>query len=109
MAVLLLLLAIEARVPAGQRRSAPVRLLELFGTSSLAAYFWHEMLIYYEVRGVSLVRLAGGRCGWAGFAGLVVLLVAATAVLSWLTDRIYRRIDRRPAPRPVPAVGPVSA
>jgi uncharacterized membrane protein len=109
MAVLLLLLAIEARVPAGERRSAPVRLLELFGTSSLAAYFWHEMLIYYEFRGVSLVRLAGGRCGWAGFAGLVVLLVAATAVLSWLTDRIYRRIDRRPAPRPLPAVGPVSA
>jgi uncharacterized membrane protein len=109
MAILLLLLAIEARVPAGQRRSAGVRLLELFGTSSLAAYFWHEMLIYYEIRGVSLVRLAGGRCGWAGFAGLVVLLVAATALLAWLTDRIYRRIDRRPSPRPVPAVGPVSA
>jgi len=109
MAVLLLLLAIEARVPAGARRSPGVWLLELFGTSSLAAYFWHEMLIYYEVRGVSLVRLAGGRCGWAGFAGWVLVLIAATALLSWLTDRIYRRLDRRSAPRPVPAVGPVSA
>ena len=76
MALLLLLLAIEARVPAGARRSPAVWLLELFGTSSLAAYFWHEMLIYYEVRGVSLVRLAGGRFGWAGFAGMVAVLVA---------------------------------
>jgi len=109
MAVLLVLLAIEARVPVGARRSPAGWLLELFGTSSLAAYFWHEMLIYYEVRGVSLVRLAGGRCGWAGFAGLVVVLVAATALLSWVTDKVYRRLDRRRAPRPVPAVGPVSA
>ena len=109
MAVLLLLLAIEARAPAGARRSPAVWLLELFGTSSLAAYFWHEMLIYYEVRGVSVIRLAGGRCGWAGFAGWVVVLVAGTALLSWLTDKVYRRVDRRLAPRPVPAVGPVSA
>jgi uncharacterized membrane protein len=109
MALLLVLLAIEARVPAGARRSPGVWLLELFGTSSLAAYFWHEMLIYYEVRGVSLVRLAGGRCGWAGFAGLVVLLIAVTALLSWVTDKVYRRLDRRGAPRPVTAVGPVSA
>jgi uncharacterized membrane protein len=109
MALLLILLAIEARVPAGARRPAAVWLLELFGTSSLAAYFWHEMLIYYEVRGVSLVRVAGGRCGWLGFAGLVVVLVAATALLSWVTDRVYRRLDRRGAPRPVAAVGPVSA
>ena len=109
MAILLGLLAIEARVPAGARRSAAVWLLELFGTSSLAAYFFHEMLIYYEVRGVSLARVAGGRCGWGGFAGLVAVVVAATALLSWVTDKIYRRLDRRSAPRRVPAVGPVSA
>ena len=109
MALLLLLLFLEARAPAGARRSPGVWLLELFGTSSLAAYFWHEMLIYYEVRGVSLVRFAGGRCGWAGFAGWVAVLIAVTAVLSWLTDRVYRRIDRRGAPRRVPAVNPVSA
>jgi uncharacterized membrane protein len=109
MALLLVLLAIEARTPAGARRSPAVRFLELFGTSSLAAYFWHEMLIYYEVRGVSLVRLAGGRCGWAGFAGLVVVLIAVTALLSWVTDKVYRRLDRRGSPRQVSAVGPVSA
>jgi uncharacterized membrane protein len=109
MALLLLLLAVEARVPAGARRSPAVWLLELFGTSSLAAYFFHEMLLFYEVRGVSLARLLGGRCGWAGFAGLTVLVVAATAALAWGTDRIYRRLDRRGSPRPVPTVGPVSA
>jgi hypothetical protein len=109
MALLLLLLAIEARTAVGVRRSPGVWLLELFGTSSLAAYFWHEMLIYYEVRGVSLVRVAGGRCGWAGFAGWVAVLIAATALLTWVTDKVYRRIDRRGAPRRVPAVNPVSA
>ncbi|HEY1334261.1 MAG TPA: heparan-alpha-glucosaminide N-acetyltransferase domain-containing protein, partial [Myxococcaceae bacterium] len=109
MALLLVLLFLEARVPAGARRSPAVWVLELFGTSSLAAYFWHEMLIYYEVRGVSVVRLAGGRCGWAGFAGWVVVLIAGTALLSWLTDKVYRRIDRRGAPRQLPAVNPVSA
>jgi hypothetical protein len=61
------------------------------------------------VRGVSVIRLAGGRCGWGGFAGWVVILVAGTALLTWLTDKVYRRVDRRLAPRPVPAVGPVSA
>ncbi|MGZ3481600.1 MAG: heparan-alpha-glucosaminide N-acetyltransferase domain-containing protein [Myxococcaceae bacterium] len=109
MAVLLLLLAIEARAPAGARRSAAVWLLELFGTSSLAAYFFHEMLLYYEVRGVSLASIAGGRCGWAGFAGLTLVVVAATSALAWATDRVYRRLDRRSSARPVPAVGPVSA
>jgi len=109
MALLLVLLAIEARVPAGARRSPAVRFLELFGTSSLAAYFFHEMLLFYEVRGFSLVRLAGGRCGWLGFVVLTGVVIAVTAVLSWVTDRIYRRLDRRGAPRAVATVGPVSA
>jgi len=109
MMILLVLLVVEARVPAGARRSPVVWLVELFGTSSLAAYFFHEMLLYYEFRGVSLARVAGGRCGWLGFAALTGVVIAGTAVLSWLTDRIYRRLDRRGAPRQVPAVGPVSA
>jgi len=109
MAVLLLLLAVEARVPAGARRSPAVWLLELFGTSSLAAYFFHEMLLYYEVRGVSLARIAGGRSGWVGFAGLTLVVIAGTSALAWATDRVYRRLDRRSSARPVPAVGPVSA
>jgi uncharacterized membrane protein len=109
MVLLFLLLTVEARVPVGARRSPVVWVVELFGTSSLAAYFFHEMLLYYEFRGVSLARVAGGRCGWAGFAALTLVVIAATAALSWVTDQIYRRLDRRGAPRRVPAVGPVSA
>jgi hypothetical protein len=109
MALLLLLLAIEARTAGRSPALTRVWLLELFGTSSLAAYFWHEMLIYYEVRGFSVIRLAGGRCGWAGFAGWVGVLVAGTALLSWLTDKVYRRVDRRLGPRPVPGGGARSA
>lgn len=109
MAALLLLLAIEARVPAGARRSAVGWLIELFGTSSLAAYFFHEMLLYYEVRGVSLARVAGGRCGWVGFSALTLAVIAGTAALAWLTDRVYRRLDGRGRLRGGPAAGPVSA
>jgi hypothetical protein len=39
----------------------------------------------------------------------VAVLIAATALLTWVTDKVYRRIDRRGAPRRVPAVNPVSA
>ena len=109
MPLLLLLLAIEARVPSRARRSPLVWLLELFGTSSLAAYFFHEMLLYYEVRGVSLARVAGGRFGWAGFVGLTLLVVAATAALAWATDRVYRRLDGKRPAGPVPTVGQLSA
>jgi hypothetical protein len=67
------------------------------------------MVLYYEVRGISLARIAGGRCGWAGFVGLTLVVVAATSALAWATDRVYRRLDRRSSARRVPAVGPVSA
>ncbi len=109
MTVLLVLLAVEARTASAARRSWAAWLLELFGTSSLAAYFFHEMILYYEVRGVSLARLAGGRCGWGGFTALTVVVIAATAALAWATDRVYRRLDRRSSRAAVPAVGPLSA
>lgn len=99
------LMAFEKRMSEGWRRSAPVRFIELFGTSSLAAYFFHEMLLFYQVRGVSLDGLFGKRCGWLGYIGLTLCVIAATAVLSALTDRIYQALDsrtRRPPPgRPV--------
>lgn len=92
-------------MPQSWRARAPVRFVELFGTSSLAAYFFHEMLLFYQVRGVSLDGLFGKRCGWLGYIGLTLCVIAATAVLSALTDRIYQALDsrtRRPPPgRPV--------
>ena len=82
MVVLLALSTVEARAPASFRASAPVRFVELFGTSSLAAYFWHEMLLYYQVRGISLAGVAGGKCGWLGYALLTAAVIATTAVLA---------------------------
>ncbi len=100
------LLAVEQRMSEQWRMSAPVRFVELFGTSSLAAYFFHEMLLFYQVRGVSLDVLFGKRCGWWGYAALTVGVIAATAVLASWTDRLYRALDARtrPPPRAAPAV-----
>jgi uncharacterized membrane protein len=94
------LMALEKRLPERWLKSAPVRFVDLFGTSSLAAYFFHEMLLFYQVRGVSLDGLFGKRCGWWGYAGLTVCVIAATAVLSAVTDRIYQALDRRTRPSP---------
>jgi hypothetical protein len=87
-----------------------VRFLEIFGTSSLAAYFFHEMLLYYQVRGVSLAGIAGGKCGWLGYALLTAAVIGTTAVLAALTDRVYRWVDgsRRTVSRPGPRVAPVA-
>jgi uncharacterized membrane protein len=99
--------ALEKRMPASWWTSAPVRFVDLFGTSSLAAYFFHEMLLFYQVRGISLDVLFGQRCGWWGYTGLTVCVVAATAVLTALTDRVYQALDRRrrPTPRPTASTG----
>jgi uncharacterized membrane protein len=106
--LLLGLLALEAREPARNRASVPVRFVEVFGTSSLAAYFFHEMLLYYQVRGISLVGLAGGRCGWVGYLALTAAVVATTAVLAAVTDRVYRWLDRPSGATPMtpPRVAP---
>jgi uncharacterized membrane protein len=95
------LMALEKRMPEHWRNSAPMRFVDLFGTSSLAAYFFHEMLLFYQVRGVSLDTLFGKRCGWWGFAGLALCVIAGTAVLTALTDRVYQALDRR-THRPAP-------
>jgi uncharacterized membrane protein len=106
--LLLGLLALEARATASSRASFPVRFVEVFGTSSLAAYFFHQMLLYYQVRGVSLAGVAGGRCGWLGYAALTTAVVATTAALAAVTDRLYRWLDgpRGAAPMTPPRVAP---
>ena len=110
MVLLLGLSVVEARASTPFRASAPVRFLEIFGTSSLAAYFFHEMLLYYQVRGVSLAGIAGGKCGWLGYALLTAAVIGTTAVLAALTDRVYRWVDgsRRTVSRPGPRVAPVA-
>ncbi|HET9754019.1 MAG TPA: heparan-alpha-glucosaminide N-acetyltransferase domain-containing protein [Myxococcales bacterium] len=101
--IALLLLGVEQRWEAGLRASLPVQIVELFGTSSLAAYFFHEMLLFYRLFGLSFDRFFRDRCSWPQYWALLPLLLAMTWALTWLADRLYRRWDRAitmPALRP---------
>lgn len=87
------LIALEQRVPGRWRTSLPMRFIEVFGTSSLAGYFFHEMLLFFHVSGFSFEVVWGGRLSWLGYLPVLALLVACTFVLTWLTDQLYRRAD----------------
>ncbi len=91
----LLLLGIEQGVQGAWRSSAPVRFVEVFGMSSLAGYFFHQALLFKRVFGFSFESRWGERCSWPEYAGLVALLIACTFALTWLTDQVYQRADRR--------------
>jgi uncharacterized membrane protein len=88
------LLSIEKRANAGFTKNAAVRFITVFGTSSLAAYFFHEGLLFYRTfRLFSFEMYWGNREGWPAYWALTVLLIAATFVLSWLNDRVYSVYD----------------
>ena len=89
-ALVLLLMAAE-RWLGRWRASAPVRFIEVFGTSSLAGYFFHQMLLYKQIRGFSFDAVWGKRCDWTQYWLLTALLIACTFVLTWAMDRVYRR------------------
>jgi uncharacterized membrane protein len=72
----------------------PVRFVEVFGTSSLAGYFLHEMLLFYRFAGFSFETVWGNRCSWPLYWPVLALLIAATFALTVLVDRVYRRLDR---------------
>ncbi len=91
--IALALLAVEQRFAGPWTKSAPVRFVEVFGTSSLAGYFFHEMLLYFRVGGFSFQRVWGNASGWPQYWLVLALLIACTFALTWLTDRIYRRVD----------------
>src|SRR5256885_1826443 len=57
-ALLLVLFALE-RSGAGARAVSRIPLVELFGTSSLAGYFFHQMLLFYRVAGFSFETVWG--------------------------------------------------
>ncbi len=88
------LLGLEAVASPRLLRSGAVRFIELFGTSSLAAYFFHEALLFHGIEGVYLARWFQDRCGWPLYWTLALALIAATFVLSALADRAYRLYDR---------------
>jgi uncharacterized membrane protein len=101
-----------------ERATAPVanpvrRFIELFGMSSLAAYFFHQMLLFFRIAGFSFEAVWGASCSWPKYWLVTVVLVAATAVLTAAMDRVYalfwegvstilRSIERGGAARPSP-------
>jgi uncharacterized membrane protein len=103
--IALLLLAAEQRWQGAWRTSAPVRFVEVFGTSSLAAYFFHEMLLFFRIFGLSFDRFFRDRSSWPQYWALLLLLLAMTWALTWATDQVYRRVDRAVS---VPALRPAA-
>ncbi|TSC31165.1 heparan-alpha-glucosaminide N-acetyltransferase domain-containing protein [Corallococcus sp. Z5C101001] len=92
-AVLLGLLWVEGRMAPDARPSRARRFLEVFGTASLSAYFFHEMLLYYRVFGVfSFERVWGDSSGWLKYSGLLALLIASTFVLCIAVDPAERAL-----------------
>src|SRR3954470_7836792 len=59
------LLAVERFVPGAWRTSRAVWFVEVFGTSSLAGYFVHEMLLFYRIVGFSFHSRWGDKLSWA--------------------------------------------
>jgi Heparan-alpha-glucosaminide N-acetyltransferase, catalytic len=96
--VLLVLLWLEGRVPAGTAPSRVRRFVEVFGTSSLSAYFFHEMLLFYRTFGVfSFQRFWGDKSDWPQYWLLLAALIGLTYLLCIATDRVERVV--RPALR----------
>ena len=93
--VALVLLIVEQRVPGAWRSSSPLRFVEVFGTSSLAGYFFHQALLFYRVLGFSFEARWGKSASWPQYWALTLLLIACTFALTLLTDRVYQVVDRR--------------
>ena len=96
MGVLLLLLWFEQK---GGRwvSSLPVRFVAAFGSSSMAAYFFHEALLYFQLPfvGFSFNAWWGKSCEWPKYWALTAVLIACTYGLVLLTDKVYRRVDAK--------------
>lgn len=91
--LLLSFFAFEVRAPPAWHKARLFRFLAVFGGSSLAAYFFHEMLLYYGR--FSVASFFRDSVGWPAFGGLVGLVVAATFALTFVTDKVYRWVDAR--------------
>jgi uncharacterized membrane protein len=88
-ALILLLLAAERWLPESVRRGRVVRFFEVFGTSSLAAYFGHEVMLFKNIFGYCFNTLWGKGAGWARYWILVAALIALTYVFTWIVAYLY--------------------
>ena len=85
---------IEGRLGANFRPGPALAFVTVFGQSSLAAYFFHELLLYRGLFGLCLAAFWADRSGWALYLALTALLVGLTYGLCRLTDAGYRIYDR---------------
>jgi uncharacterized membrane protein len=90
------LLLLERRAGEGRRGHGALWFVEVFGTSSLSAYFFHQALLFYEDWGFSFRSRWGDRCGWGKYAALTAALIGCTFVLVLITDWMYRRLSSLP-------------
>jgi uncharacterized membrane protein len=88
-ALILLFLAAERWLPETVRRGRVVRFFDVFGTSSLAAYFGHEVMLFKNVFGVCFHTLWGKNADWAQYWMLVAALIALTLVFTWIVAYLY--------------------
>ncbi|MGQ0506945.1 MAG: heparan-alpha-glucosaminide N-acetyltransferase domain-containing protein [Myxococcaceae bacterium] len=94
--LVLTLLTLELKAAGPWTRSPPVRFLEVFGGSSLAAYFFHQELLFYRLFGWGFSFNAWWKssCGFPKYFALTAVIIAATFVLCVMTDKIYTRLDK---------------
>src|SRR5207237_8565501 len=105
----LALLGMEQLWHGAWRTSAPVRFIEVFGMSSLAGYFFHAMLLFFRIFGLSFDRFWRARCTWPQYWMLLVPLIAMTFALTWLTDKLYGAADSAMRRASAPISGPVTS
>ncbi|MCK8499596.1 heparan-alpha-glucosaminide N-acetyltransferase domain-containing protein [Myxococcus fulvus] len=92
-AVLLGLMWLEGRVAEASAPSRLRRFIEVFGTSSLSAYFFHEMLLFYRLGGVfSFQRFWGDKSDWPQYWLLTAVLIVATWMLCLAWDGLERLV-----------------
>lgn len=93
--VLLVFLFFERKVPAFAK-TLPIRFIALFGASSMAAYFFHEMLLFkpLPLLGFSFYKVWGGKVDWGLYWALTAALIACTFACVLAMDRVYARYDK---------------
>jgi uncharacterized membrane protein len=87
--LILVLLAAERWLPEAVRRGRAVRFVEVFGMSSLAAYFGHEVMLFKNILGICFNTLWGRSAGWAQYWLLTASLIALTFVFTWAVAYVY--------------------
>ncbi len=78
-----------------ERRVTAIKPLEFFSTNSLSAYFVHEMLLFLWWP-FSFERMWKGRLSWPEMLSAVVLLMALTALVLWVFERVQQKLQPRP-------------